>query len=316
MAKKRQSSDRKGTPAPRPNPEAEAARSLWTQPLKADFKSFFKALGRGVAHGLAGKKEDVFVDAVEAATAIGINTPPEQLAWRLVERSLQRAVLALVDEARDVFLDLDITEEAAERVAERIGAAMEGTPVELNRDFFARPGDMPVVQWVQTTLANWLQALGLGANKAEGLAARLPSYFTFAVQEEWRKNATISQPLRASLDTPFTRAGEREERWDLYTAWLTRQADQRMFDETFSVRRVYVKLRAAFGKKAKDRAGMAPDPEAPKPQVVWLDECLDAWLEAWDERDPIRVLSGGPGSGKSAFARLFAADVARRGHAA
>jgi hypothetical protein len=289
---------------------------LWEQPLKAEFKTFFKALGNGVAHTLAGKKEDVLADAVEAATAIGITTPPEQLAGRLVERALERAMSALVDEAVDVFSAQDITEEKAEQIADRIDAAMEVGAVELNRDFFERPGDSPVVKGVQKTFTNWLMAMGVSKKKAEGLSARLPCYFTFALQEEWRTHAAVYQPLRASLDTPFARASEREEQWNLYTAWLSRQADQRMFDETFSVREVYIRSRAAFArKKTKDRCGVTEgaDPEAPKPKVVWLKEYLDAWLETWDSGDAIRVLSGGPGSGKSAFARLFAAEVARRG---
>ncbi len=237
--------------APQANPQAERPQTLWQQPLKADFKTFFKALGKSVAHGLAGKKEDIVADAVEAATAIGITTPPEQLAWRLVERSLRRAVIALVHEASDVFLMLDISEAKAEQIADRIDAAMENVSVVIDRDFFERPGDMAVVQWVQRTLTQWLLALGFEASKAEGLSARLPSYFTFAVQEEWRKQREMYKPLRDSLDSPFAKAGEREEQWNLYSAWLSRQADQRMFDETFSIRQVYVRLRGVRQEKVE-----------------------------------------------------------------
>lgn len=298
------------------SPQAEPHLSLWNQPLNADFKTFFKALGKGVAHGLTGKQEDLVADFVEAATAIGIATPPEQLAWRLVERSLQRAVIALVHEGSDLFAMLDITDTKAEKATDSINMAMEQTSVTIDGNFFAQPGNMPVVQWVQSTLTNWLLGLGFEQNRAETLSARLPSYFTFAVQEEWRKHNETYKPLREFLDTPFARASERQEQWILYTAWLSQQADQRMFDESFSVRQVYVRLRASFvKKKSEDRssARMEVDRERPQEQVVWLDECLNAWLEAWNRDDPIRVLSGGPGSGKSAFARLFAADVAASG---
>lgn len=307
---------RKRANRPKANPEAELPKSLWLQPLKADFKSLFKALGKGVAHSIAGKKEDLAADLAEAATAIGVATPPEQLAGRLVERSLRRAVLALVQEASDVFLQLKITEKQAEKVTDGIDTAFEDVAVVIDRDFFERPGEMRVVQWVQKALTQWLLGMGLKTSKSEGLSARLPSYFTFAVQEEWRKHAGTYEPLRESHDSPFAKAGEREELWNLYTAWLSQQADQRMFDETFSIRQVYVRLRAAFArKKSKDGSGVGGDVDrnAPKQQAVWLDECLDAWLENWDSGDAIRVLSGGPGSGKSAFARMFAATVARRG---
>jgi uncharacterized protein YjbI with pentapeptide repeats len=41
--------------------------------------------------------------------------------------------------------------------------------------------------------------------------------------------------------------------------------------------------------------------------VVKLTEYLDAWLEANDPYDALKVISGGPGSGKSSFAKMFAA---------
>src|SRR5262249_40918738 len=35
------------------------------------------------------------------------------------------------------------------------------------------------------------------------------------------------------------------------------------------------------------------------------------WIEGADPQDAIRVISGGPGSGKSSFARIFAAGIAQ-----
>lgn len=316
MAKRNQSGRRQAA-APEPNPSAEPVRTIWNQPLKADFKAFFKALGKAGAHGLAGKTEDLIADTTEAVTAIGITTPPEQLAWRLVDRGLKRAMVALIDEINDILLPLDISDDKAERIAGQIDGAMEVIPIQLNRDFFERPGEMPVVQRVQMTFTQWLLHVGLTTSKAEGLSVRLPRYFTFAVQEEWRKYRTTYQPILEFLDTPFAGASEREEQWNLYNAWLSRQADQRMFDETFSVRQVYVRPRAAFSKRqtTKHRHSLvdAVNHDDRKQQVVMLDDCLEQWLEKWDGSDPIRVLSGGPGSGKSAFARLFAAHASQRG---
>jgi hypothetical protein len=161
--------------------------------------------------------------------------------------------------------------------------------------------------------------MGLEEAKALGVSSRLPSYFTFALQEEWRKGRATYEPIQKFLDTPFIKAQERELLCSLYAAWLSRLADRRMFDETFSLRQVFVPLRAAFEKKANgnrdcDSRPAIGDSKKPKKQAVFLQECLDAWLERWDGQDGIRVLSGGPGSGKSSFARLYAALVAGLGH--
>ena len=45
--------------------------------------------------------------------------------------------------------------------------------------------------------------------------------------------------------------------------------------------------------------------------VVSLRRELEQWLQTASGEDTIRVVSGGPGSGKSSFARVFAAEIAQ-----
>jgi Mrp family chromosome partitioning ATPase len=47
--------------------------------------------------------------------------------------------------------------------------------------------------------------------------------------------------------------------------------------------------------------------------VTSLASELNGWLTADDRQNTIRVISGGPGSGKSSFARIFAAGVSKTG---
>jgi hypothetical protein len=46
--------------------------------------------------------------------------------------------------------------------------------------------------------------------------------------------------------------------------------------------------------------------------VVDLAEAFDAWLEPFDKNDALRVVAGGPGSGKSSFVKWWAAQVMQR----
>ena len=46
--------------------------------------------------------------------------------------------------------------------------------------------------------------------------------------------------------------------------------------------------------------------------AVDLEESLDAWVDKADAQDAMRVISGGPGSGKSSFAKMFAARQAEK----
>ena len=49
--------------------------------------------------------------------------------------------------------------------------------------------------------------------------------------------------------------------------------------------------------------------------VVSIEEELLNWVNNPDKDDLLRVVSGGPGSGKSTFARIFAAKVSQIGAA-
>ena len=82
-----------------------------------------------------------------------------------------------------------------------------------------------------------------------------------------------------------------------------------MFSEAFGLRQVYVPLRAYYRRKKTDddspdvdRYSKGSQNETFERVVVELEEELDTWIQTADPNDAIRVISGGPGSGKSSFA--------------
>jgi uncharacterized protein YjbI with pentapeptide repeats len=114
------------------------------------------------------------------------------------------------------------------------------------------------------------------------------------------------------LDTPFAKAGDREWAWTAYSALLKRRVQEGIFDEPFSLGQMYVPLNAFF---YEDKAGreltgeMAREGRQRRRVVVALQKELEEWLQKCSPQDAIRVISGGPGSGKSSFARIFAAQL-------
>jgi hypothetical protein len=74
----------------------------------------------------------------------------------------------------------------------------------------------------------------------------LPSYFVYALNEEWGANAKSYRPVAQALDTPFAKAAEREQCWTRYEALLQRWADETVFDEPFGLRQIFVPLNAYY----------------------------------------------------------------------
>jgi uncharacterized protein YjbI with pentapeptide repeats len=140
----------------------------------------------------------------------------------------------------------------------------------------------------------------------------------YALHEEWAKHPEKYACLKEELNTPFTQANEREQSWQRYLAWLQKQVEEPMLLEAFGLKQVYVPLHAYYkqkvgGEKLEEFERRMREDEKYQRIVLDLETELEAWLEKGDRNDAIRVISGGPGSGKSSFAKIFAANQAEKG---
>jgi uncharacterized protein YjbI with pentapeptide repeats len=303
------------TKAASPHVILEKPVSILNKPLKADFTGLFKALAKAAKDGFTQKWADLAPDLTEAATALGLKTEPGALAWLLVRQSLLRAFHTMLGQIAHCLK----SQEANASISEQLDEALEKLTVVVDRDFFAHPGNLPLLKDVAGLLRQWLLAYGLNEAQAESVCRRLPANFVYALSQEWRANALHYAPLLKAADTPFLGAGEREQAWEFYNAFLQQQVEESLFQEPFSLTQVYVPLRAYYeqrkrgaedeltGHRAADGCGDNTK------TVVMLENHLEGWLSKSDRNDALRVLSGGPGSGKSCFAKMLAARQAAQG---
>jgi hypothetical protein len=297
-----------------PSIPIEAPITAWKRPLTADFQKLFKALTEGVIHGVAGKWEDISRDAVAAVSAVGLEAKPGELAWALILRALTRATFDLISANRDqLMLGTPVSDG---HLAEKVEQTLRQSRMHLDKVLFDRPKELPVLDAVAGPLAEWLRGYGMHPARARSVAQRLPGYFVFALSEEWRRHADLYAPLKKAFETPFTQASEIDAAWRRYRAHLARQVDANVFDETFSLRQIYVPLRAAYpipekqGDVSEDLDLDRRSEHRPRYWVVDLATELDRWIRDDRSEPAIRVVRGGPGSGKSSFARMFAAHLA------
>ncbi|MDP1771657.1 MAG: pentapeptide repeat-containing protein [Methylobacter sp.] len=135
-----------------------------------------------------------------------------------------------------------------------------------------------------------------------------------SLHQQWIARASDYACIKDAIDTPFTQATLTRKSWQQYYAWLQEQINERMFDEVFGLKQVYVPLRAYYKIKtvADDRLERLTSEREnkQKPIVVELTGHLTEWVNTFNKDDAIRVISGGPGSGKSSFSKMFAAHIA------
>lgn len=290
--------------------------AVWNKPLKANFKDFFKALGKAGVDAATGQWIGLGKDAVDVLSAVGLESDePAELSWALVYNSLSHAIYTLVADSQFLIQENTVNPEA---LCDVLDLSLENYNFELSQDFFIHPEKSEVVKAMQLPLSQWLASAGISSFQASIVSCRLPTYFVLALNREWRLRPEYSAII-SYINTPFAEASGRLLGWQLYKAWLQKQVEEPMMFEAFGLVDVYVPLRGYFRQprtntKVFDRIlGHGCDQTQQNERVVVdLELELQKWLDAADKNDAIRVISGDPGSGKSSFAKIFAARHAQR----
>ena len=286
--------------------------SVWNTPLKANFKDLFKALGKAVVDGSTGQWGSAVKDMVEAAGAVGLETDYTQIAWLLIYNAITQAMFTLVDEQKGCLLDPP-EQEALKLLCEDLGWSLEQSEVCIDRSVFECPKKLPVVEAIRATLLNWFTK-GFGMNEAQAqlITAQFSSKFVFALKNQWQSYHEKYAVLEGIIKTPFDKACEREQSWLNYKAWLKEQTNKKIFGETFSLKELYIPVRAYYERTVENNynEGFGRERREEKERIaVKLEDELQSWLKAEEPHDAIRMIIGGPGSGKSSFTQMFAAHL-------
>ena len=295
--------------------KVENRRSLLQKELKVDFKSLLLALGKGAVNVGFLQWDDLAENGVELLESLGLETKPEEIAGLLIVRSMKQAIDNLIKEYE---ASLREKPENSKDLSNQLNSAISSQELVLNSDFFNHPELLSLVAEIQTAFAEWLKAFVEKPVDAEKISSSFPAYFVEALNEEWLTRNQEYTVIQEILDTPFTQANKRQKQWLRYRAWLQKQIEEPMFAEAFGLKQVYVPLRAYYEEKIKlqENEGIerSLDRNSKNQRIaVKLQESLEKWLTEEDKNDAIRLLTGGPGSGKSSFGKIFAAQRAAKG---
>ncbi|CCI15729.1 Genome sequencing data, contig C295 [Microcystis aeruginosa PCC 9807] len=289
-------------------------QNIWKRQVKVNLRSLFSTLGKAALNGAFLQWDDLAENGVEVLDALGLSRTPGELAGLLIIRSLMEAMKGLLKSNADL-LSQEVEKLPLKELYRQITDSLEEQELNLDRDFFEHPERLPIVAPVQAAFLQWLTTNNLITNsqEAQSLSNRLPAYFVSALQEQWKDKRDEYSLLLDEIDTPFNNAWKREIGWLHYRAWLQKQIDEPIFWEAFSLKQIYVPLRGFYEEeeiKATPDTDYHREPSF-KRIVIKLQEQLETWLEAAKSDDAIRLLTGGPGSGKSSFCKVFAAQQAR-----
>ena len=292
--------------------------SAWNRDIKIPPKTLFRNIGKMALKGATLNWSGLGESALDTFDAAGLQKQPGEIAWLLIYRAFISAISKLTHKYIDIF-ENPPDEEELDEISELFEKEMVGIEVTIGLDFFERPADLRLLKDLRTPLENWMNGLGLSQENTPKVCNRLPDYFVFALNEKWRVAPEDYVQLKEYYDTPFTKATEERRGWQLYNQWLKRQVNDRMFAEPFGVEQVYVPLRGYYEEKKEKKydgghnvSGIDPRGQKDNIEKIVFDLESDfrAWLSHFSSKTAVRFISGGPGSGKSTFAKIFASRIA------
>lgn len=281
----------------------EVPRERLTASFKAIARYLVEAAVQGATLQIGSMISAVFnaADQVEWQDATG----PSGQAWRLLEHGICDAVVQVAGQLPDTCFD----DQAVEALLERIGREAIDTRIPLA--FLDNPMTAGPAIAARDLLMEWLAPSPATRALVDvpNLHRRFESALVLGVHRAWIENPAQYQELLGLRDDPTIAAWRDLRDWDVYRKALI--ADYHaapVFTETFALADVHVDLRC--GTWREDRQG---NDASYTYDVADTMETMLGWLAAPSPGSRLRFLSGGPGSGKSSFAKALAAKLATGG---
>lgn len=310
--------------------------SVLNRNIQFDLKDFFLQASSTVA-GTAiqvatanpiGALTSIVKGLSNTAKAVSLEeVPVEQRAWLLVVTSLTHAIAKILEDFNDLF-ENTIEESQLNTVSEQLTNQVNEIEVTLTNEFFNNPHRLSFLNDLSSILKSWLQQLGLNNSQANSFIYQFKSQFPMSLHHEWGTNPAYYALIVEKLDTPFNTVNRLQRQASEYRYWLQQQVSERVFEEAFGLKQIYVPLRAYYIKTEEDSSDQtlgddvieagnssilrSNHNENTVKTVCNLHEEIDRWITQGDAEDNLKVISGGPGSGKSSFAKILAAELAEK----
>jgi len=304
--------------------EIKKPLAWYNRKIKIDFKKLFTALAKsailtGAVDYKGGLKE--FVDVINA---FDFKSDPGGLAYRLIINAMVNAAHNLAAENRDRFKPEYQEQEKLYdhqdyvQFLDDLNGVLEGKELYLNNEVLKNPKNLTFVTDFCYSFEKWLQFFGLDSTSAQNITNRLPAYFVLALNDEWKSRPGDYNLILQKIETPFTPAAKRELEWQRYNSFLEKQVEESVFGETFSLKQIYVPLRAYYTEKnnqtdSSEQKGQIESYESAKKRIPFmLTDELYKWLDISESKYCLKFISGGPGSGKSSIAKMWCAELAQK----
>ncbi len=253
------------------------------------------------------------LDAADTAELLQLDgKAPGDLALVLILRAARLSYAEIYADCRGLLSDPPTEDKPIAKLAQRLQLDATEQDLEFPQEAFLRPQTHPLFSAARRNLVDLLKKCGMAEAGAEAVGRRLPTAYFYALQREWFNQAAFYAPLLEVLtpENHFLARNHEEKRWNLYLAGLLKDVDDRMLDECFGIREIYVPPLAAIHTRQAEEGSFAGDyGDQHRPHVIDLGKEILRWAYVPERDDTVRLITGESGSGKTAFLTALAAKI-------
>ncbi|WP_299870648.1 pentapeptide repeat-containing protein [uncultured Hoeflea sp.] len=311
-----------------------------THGIKLDREAIeIRGMTNAIAEGLAGIAAMVGASATgnlfagisalsaffKSLGALSATDRPGRLAFVLVTGALVRTLEATLADSKLVFTPV---KSEFRTLQDRLMSQLQSGNIYLTEEVLAAPQSFSCLQSFEVLVLDVLGHL-IDSDDRANIGSRLRKNFAAALHQTWSLRADAFQGLQAALQTPFSDALKRDIEKQRYLNRIQTQfSDEKLIgqeEDPVLLSEVFVPLRGYWQRPVKGKgpeALRADDSEAGRARseriLVDFSTEMFRWIDGFangktSADDTIRIVSGGPGVGKSSSLKAIASELARAG---
>lgn len=258
---------------------------------------------------------------VGAAKEIEENVPEETRAFELIILCFAKSFDSI--RASD-YIDPNGAKKAAKDAIEWLKKEVEKNTLTIPYDFFDTPTSAKPYELLRDKYLENRKYYRLSLReKEEDLKYRFDSAFRAAVWELWSSNTKAFVDLANKLNSPTAKSADFERQWISYRQSLINDFNvSPVFGQSntgVSLSQLYVPLRCTWTEQLEEEIAAESTSFGGSGILVernthlsLLSDEIEKWVDNTNPDDWLRLIGGGPGSGKSTSLRAIAAKVAQR----
>lgn len=279
-----------------------------------------KQAGKGVLHcienGFLLDLPGFIKGGFEILRSIDLKKDIRYLAWQLIETALLNTFIRLVSERDQISEPNSVV---VNMFNECVTKLLKNNDFCIDSQSFKTPGDLPFLPVVTDRLREYIYTSScfgkdLSEQDTHFLLDDFKLRFIQEINNEFSQNKTEYSLLDEFFNPPFIENELLAEEWYKYRVHLMTLIDYPLFDNDIHLSNVYIQLRGMTYQKIKEKGefGFVSSYNWKK-QICIVDTYLLDWVKNGEKDNALKIISGGPGYGKSTILKNVASILAREG---